>query len=115
MVDLGEVWKRETGLPLPLGGNVLRKDITGQTQRDLLEIMQESIEFGLTHRAEAVEHSMSYARDMDSNLADKFIGMYVNDYTRDYGGIGRRAIREFLNKAHREGYLEKSPAIEFVE
>ena len=115
VVDLGEVWKRETGLPLPLGGNVLRKDITGQTQRDLLEIMQESIEFGLTHRAEAVEHSMSYARDMDSNLADKFIGMYVNDYTRDYGGIGRRAIREFLNKAHREGYLEKSPAIEFVE
>ena len=115
VVDLGEYWKRQTGLPLPLGGNVLRKDISGQTQRDLLEIMRESIAFGLTHRAEAVEHSMPYARDMDSNLAEKFIGMYVNDYTRDYGAIGRQAIREFLNKAHQQGYLERTPAIEFVE
>lgn len=115
IVDLGEWWKRETVLPLPLGGNVLRKDIAPPVQRDLLEIMRESIDFGLTHRDEAVKHSMPYARDMDANLAGKFIGMYVNDYTRDYGETGRRAVREFLQTAHRRGYLEKTPAVEFVE
>jgi 1,4-dihydroxy-6-naphthoate synthase len=115
ILDLGEWWKRETGLPLPLGGNVLRKDIAPAVQRDLLEIMRESIDFGLGHRDEAVQHSMPYARDMDANLAEKFIGMYVNDYTRDYGDIGRRAVREFLQTAHRRGYLERAPAVEFVE
>ena len=115
VIDLGEWWKRETGLPLPLGGNVLRKDIAPAVQRDLLEIMRESIDFGLAHRAEAVEHSMPYARDMDAKLAGKFIGMYVNDYTRDYGTVGRRAVREFLQAAHRRGYLEKAPVIEFAE
>lgn len=115
IVDLGEWWKRETALPLPLGGNVLRKDIAPAVQRDLLEIMRESINFGLAHRDEAVKHSMPYARDMDANLAGKFIGMYVNDYTRDYGETGRRAVREFLQTAHRRGYLEQPPAVEFVE
>src|SRR6266513_6601 len=85
VLDLGEWWKGETGLPLPLGGNVLRKDIAPPVQRDLLEIMRESIDFGLAHRDEAVLHSMPYARDMDAKLAGKFIGMYVNDFTRDYG------------------------------
>ena len=115
VLDLGEWWKRETGLPLPLGGNVLRKDIAPAVQHDLLEIMRESIDFGLTHRDEAVQHSMPYARDMDANLAGKFIGMYVNDYTRDYGELGRRAVREFLQTAHQRGYIEKLPAVEFVE
>ena len=81
VIDLGEWWKRETTLPLPLGGNVLRKDIAPAVQRDLLEIMRESIDYGLAHRDEAVRHSMPYARDMDAKLAGKFIGMYVNDYT----------------------------------
>ena len=115
VLDLGEWWKRETGLPLPLGGNVLRKDIAPAVQRDLLAIMRESIDFGLAHRDEAVQHSMPYARDMDANLAGKFIGMYVNDYTRDYGTMGRRAVREFLQAAHRRGYVEKAPAVEFIE
>jgi len=115
IVDLGEWWKRETGLPLPLGGNVLRKDIPPPVQRDLLEIMRESIDYGLAHREEAVAHSMPYARDMDASLAGKFIGMYVNDYTRDYGEIGRRAVREFLETAQRRGYISKVPTIEFVE
>lgn len=114
VVDLGEFWKRETGLPLPLGGNVLRKDIARDVQHDLLGIIRKSIEFGLTHRQEAVQHSMPYARDMDAILAEKFIGMYVNDYTRDYGNSGRRAVREFLQTAHRRGYLERTPTIEFV-
>jgi 1,4-dihydroxy-6-naphthoate synthase len=115
IIDLGEWWKRETSLPLPLGGNVLRKDIAPATQHDLLEIMRESIDYGLTHRDEAVRHSLPYARDMDASLAGKFIGMYVNDYTRDYGEMGRRAVREFLQTAHQRGYIDRQPAIEFVE
>jgi 1,4-dihydroxy-6-naphthoate synthase len=101
-------------LPLPLGGNVLRKDIEPAVQRDLLAIMRESIDYGLAHREEAVRHSMPYARDMDAKLAGKFIGMYVNDFTRDYGDAGREAIRQFLKRAAEAGYISKTPAIEFV-
>jgi 1,4-dihydroxy-6-naphthoate synthase len=115
IIDLGEWWKRETGLPLPLGGNVLRKDIPKEVRHDLLEIMRESIDFGLAHRDEAVRHSLPYARDMDAAMAGKFIGMYVNDYTRDYGDTGRSAIRKFLGDAERSGYIDKSIEIEFVE
>src|SRR3982074_3499273 len=115
VIDLGEWWKRETGLPLPLGGNVLRKDIPAPVQRDLLAIMRESIDYGLAHRDEAVRHSMPYARDMDAKLAGKFIGMYVNDFTRDYGETGRKAIREFLQTAHQRGYIDRTPVVEFVE
>src|SRR5437016_9192068 len=79
VVDLGEWWKRETGLPLPLGGNVIRKDIPTDVRHDLLEIVRQSIDFGLAHRDEAVQHAMPYARDMNENLVRKFIGMYQND------------------------------------
>jgi 1,4-dihydroxy-6-naphthoate synthase len=115
IVDLGEWWKRETGLPLPLGGNVLRKDIPAATQRDLVQIIRESIDYGLAHRDEAVRHSLPYARDMNADLASKFIGMYVNDYTRDYGETGREAIRRFLGDAHRAGYIDKQIDVTFVE
>jgi 1,4-dihydroxy-6-naphthoate synthase len=115
VVDLGEWWKRETGLPLPLGGNVLRKDIAPRVQHDLLAIMRESIDYGLSHRQEAVAHSMPYARDMDAGLAGKFIGMYVNDYTRDYGETGRKAVREFLRLAQERGYVKKIPDVEFAQ
>ena len=115
MVDLGEWWKDETGLPLPLGGNVIRKDIPPDARHDLLEIIRESIEFGLAHRGEAVAHSMPYARDMNEQLASKFIGMYVNDFTRGYGENGRAAVRRFLDDAHQAGYIDKPAEIEFVE
>src|SRR5438105_2490289 len=115
IVDLGEWWKRETGLPLPLGGNVLRKDIPSPVRRDLAEIVRESIEFGLTHRDEAVRHSLPYARDMNSQLAGKFIGMYVNEFTRDYGDVGRTAIRQFLGNARVAGYINNPVDIEFAE
>ena len=115
IVDLGEWWKRETRLPLPLGGNVLRKDIPHPIQRDLLEIIRESIEFGLAHRDEAVRHSLPYARDMNADLANKFIGMYVNEFTRDYGEIGRTAIRKFLGDARDKGYIDAPIEVEFVE
>jgi len=114
VVDLGEWWKRETSLPLPLGGNVLRKDIPAPVRRDLLQIMRESIDYGLAHRQEAVKHSMPYARDMDTALAGRFIGMYVNDYTRDYGDSGRAAIREFLGFAQARGYLDRKFELEFI-
>ena len=115
VIDLGEWWKRETGLPLPLGGNVLRKDIPHAMQHDLLEIIRESIDYGLAHRDEAVRHSLPYARDMNADLAGKFIGMYVNEFTRDYGETGRAAIHKFLGEAQRGGYIDTSVEVEFVE
>ena len=115
IVDLGEWWKRETGLPLPLGGNVLRRDIPRDVRHDLLDIMRESIDYGLAHCDEAVRHSMPYARDMDTQLASKFIGMYVNEFTRDYGETGRAAIREFLGRAESGGLLDRKVQIEFVQ
>src|SRR5206468_712345 len=115
IVDLGEWWKNKTGLPLPLGGNVIRKDIPENVRHDLSEIMRASIDFGLAHRDEAVQHALPYARDMNEKLASKFIGMYVNDYTRDYGESGRAAIRRFLGDARRAGYIDNLAEIEFVE
>src|SRR3954470_23121603 len=114
VIDLGEWWKSETGLPLPLGGNVLRKDIPAEVQRDFVAILRESIEYGLKHRAAAVTHSMPYARDMDEQLAGKFIGMYVNEYTLDYGKSGRAAIRRFLGDATNRGYVPGAIEPEFV-
>jgi 1,4-dihydroxy-6-naphthoate synthase len=115
IVDLGKWWKAQTGLPLPLGGNVVRKDIPKLVRHDLSEIIRESIDYGLAHRDEAVRHSLSYARDMDAKLAGKFIGMYVNEFTRDYGEVGRDAIRRFLAEAHNKGYIDAPIEVEFVE
>jgi 1,4-dihydroxy-6-naphthoate synthase len=114
IIDLGQWWKRQTGLPLPLGGNVVRKDIPPLVRRDLSEIIRESIDYGLTHRDEAVAHSLAYARDMNAQLAGKFIGMYVNEFTRDYGEIGRAAIKKFLTDAHDKGYIGVPIEVEFV-
>jgi 1,4-dihydroxy-6-naphthoate synthase len=115
IVDLGRWWKTQTGLPLPLGGNVVRKDIPKPVRHDLSEIIRESIDYGLAHREEAVRHSLPYAREMDAKLAGKFIGMYVNEFTRDYGEIGRDAIRRFLGEAHNKGYTAAPIEVEFVE
>jgi 1,4-dihydroxy-6-naphthoate synthase len=115
IVDLGEWWKRETGLPLPLGGNVVRKDIPPEVRRDLSEIIRESIDYGLAHRNDAVRHSLAYARNMSTKLTAKFIGMYVNEFTRDYGAAGRAAIRKFLTDAHNKGYIDIPVEVEFVE
>jgi 1,4-dihydroxy-6-naphthoate synthase len=115
IVDLGEWWKRKTGLPLPLGGNVIRKDIPPPLRRDVSEIIRESIDYGLTHRDEAVAYSLAYARDMNAQLASKFIGMYVNEFTRDYGETGRAAIRKFLTDAHEKAYIGVPVELEFVE
>lgn len=115
IVDLGEWWKRKTRLPLSLGGNVVRKDIPLPVRRDVSRIIRESIDYGLRHRDEAVAYSLAYARDMNSQLASKFIGMYVNDFTRDYGEIGRAAIRKFLSDGYDKGYIAAPIELEFVE
>jgi 1,4-dihydroxy-6-naphthoate synthase len=114
LLDLGAHWKQVTGLPLPLGGNVIRKDIDPAVRREVSDILSESIRYGLEHRAEAVAHSMPLARGMDEKLTDRFVGMYVNDYTLDYGETGRRAIREFLGQAHEEGLIPSPVELEFV-
>ena len=94
---------------------MVRKDIPSAVRSDLSKIIRESIEYGLAHRDEAVRHSLPYARDMDSKLAGKFIGMYVNEFTRDYGETGRAAIREFLGRAESGGLLDRRVQIEFVQ
>jgi 1,4-dihydroxy-6-naphthoate synthase len=115
VMDLGEWWLRQTGMPLPLGGNVIRKDIPPEERSVIASILAESIRYGLEHRAEAVEHSMPLARGMNIPMADQFIGMYVNEYTKDYGDIGRRAIHEFLARAHDAGIIPAPVELEFVE
>jgi len=115
IVDLGDWWKRETSLPLPLGGNVVRKDIPPPIRRDLSELIHESIDYGLAHRDEAVGHSLAHARGMGAKLTDKFIGMYVNEFTRDYGDSGRSAIRKFLTTGYDKGYITAPIRVEFVE
>jgi len=113
--DLGAWWGRENdGLPLPLGGNVIHKRFDPATRKTLSDILTASIRFSLEHRAEAVQHALQYARDMGRDLADKFVGMYVNHWTLDYGARGREAIRRFLGQAHARGLLPREPELEFV-
>jgi 1,4-dihydroxy-6-naphthoate synthase len=114
ILDLGEWWLRHTGLPLPLGGNVIRKDIPPAERSEISAILHESIRYGLDHRAAAVEHSMPLARGMSFPMADQFIGMYVNEYTLDYGDTGRRAIHEFLTRGYEAGVIPAPVELEFV-
>ncbi len=114
VVDLGEWWKSTTGLPLPLGGNVIRRDLGREAMAEISAILRRSIEFSLAHREEAVAHAMAYARDMGRDLADRFVGMYVNEWTLDYGEVGRRAVAELLRRAHEIGMVPQTKTLEFV-
>ena len=98
-VDLGEWWLLETGLPLPLGVNTIRKDLGEQAMRDVSEILRESIDASLEHRESALQYALGFGRGMDAERGDKFIGMYVNDLTRDFGDEGREAVRELLQRS----------------
>ncbi len=115
ILDLGEWWLEETALPLPLGGNVIRKDLTPGERSEINVILRESIRYGLENRAAGVSHAMPLARGLDTADADKFIGMYVNDVTLDYGDRGRAAIREFLARGHAGGFIPAPVELEFVE
>ncbi|MBU6411367.1 MAG: ABC transporter substrate-binding protein [Verrucomicrobiota bacterium] len=114
--DLGAWWGRHNdGLPLPLGGNVIHKKFPPEVRRTLSGILKASIQFSLDHRAEAVQHALQFARDMGRDLADRFVGMYVNHWTLDYGARGREAIRRFLGQAFERGLIPRRQELEFVE
>jgi 1,4-dihydroxy-6-naphthoate synthase len=115
VVDLGVWWQEKTGLPLPLGGNVVRRDLGAAMMRRISGLLKESIRYSLDHRDAALEYALQYARDMDKALADRFVGMYVNDWTLDYGPRGREAVRRLLEEAHRAGVIPQPVAVEFVE
>lgn len=114
--DLGAWWSVEnSGLPLPLGGNVIHKRFAPAERKRISDMLTASIRFSLEHRAEAVAYALAYARDMGRDLADKFVGMYVNHWTLDYGEKGRESIRRFLGRAHQQGLIPREPELEFVE
>jgi 1,4-dihydroxy-6-naphthoate synthase len=113
--DLGAWWSRENeGLPLPLGGNVIHKRFPPAMRRVVSDVLTASIRYSLDHRPEAVQHALQYARDMGRDLADRFVGMYVNHWTLDYGPKGREAIRRFLGRAFERGLIPRQPELEFV-
>lgn len=113
--DLGVWWGRENdGLPLPLGGNVIHKRFAPDVRKKISDTLTASIQYSLDHRPEAVQHALQYARDMGRDLADKFVGMYVNHWTLDYGDKGRESIRRFLNLGFERGIIPHRQELEFV-
>jgi 5,8-dihydroxy-2-naphthoate synthase len=114
VIDLGEWWLEETGLPLPLGVNVARRDLGDEVLKRLSEVLRASIEAGLEHRDEAMRYALKYGRDLDLDLADRFVGMYVNELTQDYGDQGRAAVRELLRRGEAIGAFDEPVRVEFV-
>src|SRR5207249_3966383 len=98
VVDLGVWWQEKTGLPLPLGGNVVRRDLGAENIREISRLIKESIRYALAHRQDALQYALKYARDMDVSLADRFVGMYVNEWTLEYGERGREAVQRLLDE-----------------
>jgi len=115
VLDLGAWWKEETGLPLPLGGNAVRRDLGPELMARLTRLVRETVRYSLAHRSEALEYAMTYARGMDPAVADRFVGMWVNDMTIDAGERGRQAVQAFLDRGFEAGVIPKRVAIDFVE
>ena len=115
IADMGEWWYQETGLPLPLGGNVVRKDLGDDLIRTVSRHLRASIAYGLEHRVKALDHAMQFSRGLDRSKADEFVGMYVNDWTLDYGDRGRAAVRALLERGVRQGLIDRPVSIEFVD
>jgi 1,4-dihydroxy-6-naphthoate synthase len=114
VVDLGQWWFEQTGLPLPLGGNVVRKDLGDDLVVEIARLLKGSIQYALDHREEALAYALKYARDLDPKLADRFVGMYVNDWTVDYGPRGREAVRLLLSRAAEAGIIPAPVDVQFV-
>ena len=112
--DLGVWWQEDTGLPLPLGGNVVRRDLGDETVCEVARYVKESIRYALDHREEALAYALGYARDLPPELADRFVSMYVNEWTVDYGETGRRAVRALLERGHEAGVIPYRVDVEFV-
>lgn len=115
IADLGEWWFGQTGLPLPLGGNVVRKDLGSRLMSQISRHLRASIDYALDHRGRALDHAMRFARGLDRSKADTFVGMYVNDWTRDYGERGRLAVRTLLDHGVKAGVIDRPVTVEFVD
>ncbi len=115
VMDLGEWWHRDTGLPLPLGGNVIRKDLGSTAIGRIARILKQSIQYGLDHREQALAYAMGFARDLDPRLADRFVGMYVNERTLGYGAPERRAVQLLLDRGYRKGIIDRRVQVEFAD
>jgi 1,4-dihydroxy-6-naphthoate synthase len=114
VVDLGEWWLERTGLPLPLGGNVIKRELGKETIEQVTSDIRKSIQYGLDHREEAMAYAIQFSRGLDTQKADRFIGMYVNDLTLDYGNEGREAVRRLLDEAHQKSIIPNKVKLEFV-
>jgi len=114
VIDLGVWWREQTGLPLPLGGNAIRRSMGDAAMQTVTQALRDSIRYGLDHRDEALEYAMQFGRDLDTSLADKFVGMYVNERTLDYGADGREAIRRLLELGHERGIIPHPVSVDFV-
>ncbi len=114
IVDLGKWWQEETGLPLPLGANAIRKDLGTVVMDEVTALLKQSIQYGLDHRQEALEYALQYGRNLDQAKADEFVGMYVNDWTLDFGDRGREAVATLLRKGHEAGVIPKLIEPEFI-
>ncbi len=114
VVDTGQWWFETTGLPLPLGANAIRKNLGHEAIVEVTRLLKESIQFGLDHRGEALDYALSFGRGLDRGKADRFVGMYVNDWTLDFGDRGRQAVRELLARGHAAGVIPRLVEPEFV-
>jgi 5,8-dihydroxy-2-naphthoate synthase len=115
VLDLGAWWRETTGLVLPLGGNAIRRSLGAEQHRIISKALRDSIQHALDHREQALEYAMQFARDLDSTLANRFVSMYVNDRTLDYGVDGRNAIRKLLDVGHERGIIPIKPQVDFVD
>jgi 1,4-dihydroxy-6-naphthoate synthase len=115
ILDLGRWWMQMTGLPLPLGGNAIRRSLGRELIASVSTALRDSIQYALDHREQALAYAMQFARDLDLQMADKFVGMYVNERTLDYGADGKEAIRRLLDMGHRAGIIPIQPRVEFAE
>jgi 1,4-dihydroxy-6-naphthoate synthase len=115
VVDFGRWWRETTGLPLPLGGNAIRRELGAEVIREVSTALKESIQYGLDHRDQALEYAMQFARDLDRQLASRFVSMYVNERTLDYGTEGRQAITRLLEMGYEKGIIPNRPQVDFVD
>ncbi|MBX3438466.1 MAG: ABC transporter substrate-binding protein [Planctomycetaceae bacterium] len=114
VVDLGQWWKELTGLPLPLGANAIRKDLGQPAMDEVTALLKQSIQYGLDHRQEALTHALQYGRDLDNAQADEFVGMYVNDWTLDFGPRGREAVAALLQRGYEAGIIPDPVELQFI-
>ncbi len=115
VIDLGIWWQEQTGLPLPLGGNAVRRALGPKVGLQIAKAIRDSVSYGLEHREEALNYAMQFAREMDAELADTFVGMYVNKWTLGYGEKGRQAVKELITRGTKAGLLPAPPTVEFLE